>query len=61
MEQVIKKPILVKLRKSLLISRLLRDTGTRPAPRSQWEIDKLSKGWERYSESTRAKMARIGI
>jgi hypothetical protein len=61
MEQIIKKPILVKLRESLLISRLLRDTDSRPAPQSQREIDKLAKGWECHSESTRAKMARIGI
>lgn len=61
MEQIIKNQIFLKFRESRLLSRLLRDKSQRPAPASQWEIDRLAKGWEHYSESTRTKMARIGI
>jgi hypothetical protein len=61
MEQVIKKIIFVKLRESSLISLLRSRRLERPAPRSQAEIDRLPRGWERDSESTRARMARIGI
>lgn len=61
MEQVIKKAIIVKLRQSSFMSRLWQGHIQKPAPRSQAEIDRLPNGWERESESVRAKMARIGI
>ncbi|HVF91072.1 MAG TPA: hypothetical protein VNH22_13465 [Blastocatellia bacterium] len=61
MEQLIKKPVIARLYESPLVSRLRRGGRERPAPGSQAEIDRLSKGWERESDSTRAKMARIGI
>jgi hypothetical protein len=61
MQHVIKKPVTLKLYELSLISRLRRRRGERPAPVSQAEIDRLPQGWERKSESTRAKMARIGI
>jgi hypothetical protein len=61
MEQIIKKPFWLRLRRSSLIGRLLGNHHQRPAPASQWEIDRLAMGWERQSNSTRAKMARIGI
>ncbi len=57
MQQVIKKPVIVKLYELSFIFRL----NERPAPISQAEIDRLPQGWELKSESTRAKMARIGI
>jgi hypothetical protein len=61
MEQIIKKPIFLKLRQSQWLFGLLPDKSPRPAPASQLEIDRLAQGWEHHSESTRAKMARIGI
>ena len=61
MERVIKKTGFKRLSGWPLISRFKRNRRLRPAPGSQWEIDRLSKGWERESESTRARMARIGI
>ena len=45
----------------LSLLRLRRTSSLRPAPKSQAEIDRMLKGWERHSESIRAKMARIGI
>lgn len=61
MQQIIRKPIAVKFYELSFISRLRRSRHERPAPVSQAEIDRLPRGWERKSESTRAKMARIGI
>jgi hypothetical protein len=61
MEQIMKKPFWLRLRRSSLIDRLLRNNHQQTAPASQWEIDRLAKGWERHSNSTRAKMTRIGI
>ncbi|HKA17935.1 MAG TPA: hypothetical protein VKN18_06420 [Blastocatellia bacterium] len=60
MEQTIRKPGIAFLRKvyPLWLKRLGHQ---RPAPKSQAEIDRLSKGWERESQSLRARMARIGI
>lgn len=61
MEEVIKKPGIGRLRQMPFISKFRRRLRERPAPRSQAEIDRLAKGWEQKSQSTRARMARIGI
>jgi hypothetical protein len=61
MEQVTKRAAIGKLFELPLIFKFKRGRQERPAPRSQHEIDRLSKGWERKSESMRARMARIGI
>ena len=61
MEEVIKKPVVVRLRQMPLISKFRRRLQERPAPRSQADIDRLATGWEQKSQSTRARMARIGI
>ena len=53
--------VLVKLYELSFIPMLNRRRRERPAPVSQAEIDRLPRGWELKSESTRAKMARIGI
>jgi hypothetical protein len=59
MEHIIKKPHLAILRTFLVLR--LKPAGQQYGPRSQAEIDRLTKGWERKSESIRAKMVRIGI
>ena len=61
MEVVIKKPGVGKLRELPFFFKLRRIRQERPAPRSQAEIDRLANGWEHKSQSTRARMARIGI
>lgn len=60
MEQISRRPAIGRLFDLPLIFKLGRRS-ERPAPRSQAEIDRLPKGWERLSESTRARMARLGI
>jgi len=61
MEQVIRRPAYLRLLEVSLISWFKRARRQRPVPRNQADIDRLPKGWERKSESTRAKMARLEI
>jgi hypothetical protein len=61
MEQIMKKPFWVTLREMSLIGRLLGHGHQRPGPANQRDIDRLATGWQRHSNSTRARMARIGI
>ena len=61
MEQVIRRPTIERLLERTFIARLKWGRQQRPAPGNQADIDRLPKGWEWESESTRARMARIGI